>query len=279
MRRIDEHGLEIGYWVHADFVGRGFATCAAEALTTLGLSLPGVTHIEIHHDKANVVSGRIPRKLGFEMVGERTAKIEAPGETGVNLVWRIDRTGPPGRKGPGAIVAESRVVGDVQRLGPDLVPVNEPQTGPGELGHTPGEQVRLGVTGFSGLTQALIFPGVEPVAGHALGHADDGRGQYPLVVGVDVGLDERADRSCDRVVYSPHRFGQFGVVGERAVEQEPDGGLVVDDKAESTPSTLSRPVGVGPMGDSAAVVRASMIRTTTSSRSSRKSARLDLKCW
>ena len=91
MRRIDEHGLEIGYWVHADFVGRGFATCAAEALTTLGLSLPGVTHIEIHHDKANVVSGRIPRKLGFVMVGERAAKIEAPGETGVNLVWRTDR--------------------------------------------------------------------------------------------------------------------------------------------------------------------------------------------
>lgn len=91
MRRIAKHGLEIGYWVHRDFTGRGFATCAAEALTTLGFGLPGVTHIEIHHDRANVVSGRIPMRLGFELVGERTVNVEAPSNTGVDCVWRIDR--------------------------------------------------------------------------------------------------------------------------------------------------------------------------------------------
>jgi RimJ/RimL family protein N-acetyltransferase len=90
MRRIAKDGLEIGYWVHPEFVGRGYATRAAKALTTLGLSLPGVTHIEIHHDKANLASGRIPSKLGFAMVREQPVKIDAPGEIGVSCIWRMD---------------------------------------------------------------------------------------------------------------------------------------------------------------------------------------------
>ncbi|MGA2528724.1 MAG: GNAT family N-acetyltransferase [Acidimicrobiales bacterium] len=89
MRRIAQDGLEIGYWVHCDFVGRGFATSAAEALTTLGLGLVGVSHVEIHHDKANVASGRVPLKLGFEMVGAKPVEPTAPGETGTNLIWRM----------------------------------------------------------------------------------------------------------------------------------------------------------------------------------------------
>jgi RimJ/RimL family protein N-acetyltransferase len=91
MRRVANDGLEIGYWVHSEFTGRGFATRAAETLTTLGLGLPGVTHIEIHHDKVNLISGRIPSKLGFEMVSEQPVKIDAPGLTGMNCVWRMDR--------------------------------------------------------------------------------------------------------------------------------------------------------------------------------------------
>ena len=72
-------------------------------LTTLGLSLSGVSHIEIHHDKANVASGRVPQKLGFDMVGEQPAKAEAPGNTGVNLIWRMDLsrwTGSPTQRPP-----------------------------------------------------------------------------------------------------------------------------------------------------------------------------------
>jgi RimJ/RimL family protein N-acetyltransferase len=93
MRRIGHDGLEIGYWVHPAFVGRGFATQAAGALTTVGLSMPEVIYIEIHHDKANAVSGRIPLKLGFKMVREQPDKIAAPGESGLSCVWRVDRAG------------------------------------------------------------------------------------------------------------------------------------------------------------------------------------------
>ena len=91
MRRIAPDGLEIGYWVHPAFTGRGFATQAAGALTTVGLSLPDVTHVEIHHDKANVVSGRVPLRLGYEMVREQPDEIAAPGESGVSWIWRMDR--------------------------------------------------------------------------------------------------------------------------------------------------------------------------------------------
>jgi RimJ/RimL family protein N-acetyltransferase len=90
MRRIAPGGLEIGYWVHKEFTGRGFATRAAEALTTLGLGVADVTHIEIHHDRANLASRRVPDKLGFVMVGVHPVKLEAPGQTGVDLIWRMD---------------------------------------------------------------------------------------------------------------------------------------------------------------------------------------------
>src|SRR5690606_24138078 len=56
--------LEIGYWVHVDHVRRGYATELAAALTTTALALPGVHHVEIHHDRANAASEAVPRRLG-----------------------------------------------------------------------------------------------------------------------------------------------------------------------------------------------------------------------
>jgi len=50
--------------------------------------LDGVTHVEIHHDVANVRSGRIPEALGFRHVEDRARPPAAPGETGVERVWR-----------------------------------------------------------------------------------------------------------------------------------------------------------------------------------------------
>jgi ribosomal-protein-serine acetyltransferase len=88
MARIDPGGLEIGYWVAAAHNGKGFATAAAGALTEAGLALPQCTQVEIHHDKANVASGRVPEKLGYALVGEGPDGISAPAESGIGLVWR-----------------------------------------------------------------------------------------------------------------------------------------------------------------------------------------------
>src|SRR5438093_1311993 len=77
-RRIGPGGLEIGYWVHVDHVGHGYATTAAGALTTLAFEDPAITHVEIHVEPANAASNRVPEKLGFELVGKKRVEPEAP---------------------------------------------------------------------------------------------------------------------------------------------------------------------------------------------------------
>lgn len=93
MARIDPGGLEIGYWVHPDYTGRGVATGAAGALTAAAFALPGVDHVEIHHDALNLASERVPAKLGYIHVETRpeTRFERAPADSGVSKVWRITR--------------------------------------------------------------------------------------------------------------------------------------------------------------------------------------------
>jgi ribosomal-protein-serine acetyltransferase len=90
-RRIGTDGLEIGYWVHVDHIGRGFATAAAGALCSAAFALDGIGHVEIHHDKANARSRRVPEKLGFALVREVPDDIAAPAEIGISCEWRLDR--------------------------------------------------------------------------------------------------------------------------------------------------------------------------------------------
>ena len=91
MRRIGPGGIEIGSWVHPRHLRRGYATAAAASLTDAAFGLADVTHVEIHHDVANVASGRVPARLGFRLVGDEPRTIEAPGETGTNRIWRLWR--------------------------------------------------------------------------------------------------------------------------------------------------------------------------------------------
>jgi ribosomal-protein-serine acetyltransferase len=63
----------------------------AEVLTGAALAVPGITRVEIRHDKANQASGGIPRRLGFELLGEEPREPIASGETGVQWRWRMDR--------------------------------------------------------------------------------------------------------------------------------------------------------------------------------------------
>ena len=89
-RRIGPGGLEIGYWIHPAFTRRGLATASARLLTDGAFTVPGVDHVEIHHDRANEPSGAIPRRLGFTFVGEVPDEVSAPGELGIDWIWRMD---------------------------------------------------------------------------------------------------------------------------------------------------------------------------------------------
>lgn len=90
-RRIGARGLEIGYWIHCAFLRRGLATRTARTLTDGAFGVPGIDRVEIHHDKANVASAGVPRKLGFEWLGESPDEPEAPGDLGVEWRWRMEK--------------------------------------------------------------------------------------------------------------------------------------------------------------------------------------------
>jgi RimJ/RimL family protein N-acetyltransferase len=89
--RLGPDGLEIGYWIHAGFVRRGLASLASALVTDAAFELPWITRVQIRHDKANVRSGGVPRKLGFRLVNEVVDAVEAPGEMGVSCYWQVTR--------------------------------------------------------------------------------------------------------------------------------------------------------------------------------------------
>jgi ribosomal-protein-serine acetyltransferase len=93
MRRIGPGGLEIGYWLHPAYTGRGLATAAAAALVGQAFALQDIDRVEIVHDAANTASGGIPRRLGFTEIERRTSaqRPVASGESGVEVVWRLTR--------------------------------------------------------------------------------------------------------------------------------------------------------------------------------------------
>jgi RimJ/RimL family protein N-acetyltransferase len=89
--RIGPGGLEIGYWVHRDFVRRGIATTTSRALTDLAFTRDGIDRVEIHHDKANLASGGVPRTLGFTQVREEQREAKTPQQSGIAVIWRVTR--------------------------------------------------------------------------------------------------------------------------------------------------------------------------------------------
>jgi RimJ/RimL family protein N-acetyltransferase len=90
-RRVGPDAIEIGYWVHVDFTGRGYATACAQTLTHVALALPGVDQVEIHTDEANVISAAIPRRLGYRLdrIDERPP--QAAADSGQLQIWVMER--------------------------------------------------------------------------------------------------------------------------------------------------------------------------------------------
>jgi ribosomal-protein-serine acetyltransferase len=90
-RRIGPDGLVIGYWIDRDNRGQGLATRVARLLTTAAFTVPGITHVEIPCDQANIASRRVPEKLGFTHVRDVPRPPLAPAETGTQRVHRMTR--------------------------------------------------------------------------------------------------------------------------------------------------------------------------------------------
>ena len=58
------------------------ASRATALVTAVGLGIEGVTYVEIHHDRANEVSGRILVRRGYHHVATVRRDREAPGTSG-----------------------------------------------------------------------------------------------------------------------------------------------------------------------------------------------------
>lgn len=82
--RVVPGAFEIGYWIRADEIRRGFATEATQAPVSAGLALPDIERIEIHCDPNNARSRRIPGRLGFRLLEEGAATKARPQATPVD---------------------------------------------------------------------------------------------------------------------------------------------------------------------------------------------------
>lgn len=88
--RLGPHGLEIGYWVHVDHIGRGIATAASRGLTDAAFSIDGIERVRIQCVEDNVRSARVPDKLGYALQGVSVQEA-GPCAGRPTQVWEIDR--------------------------------------------------------------------------------------------------------------------------------------------------------------------------------------------
>ena len=95
--------IEIGYWLAADYTGRGLATEAAKAALDIAVTVPRFGHVEIRCDARNLPSAAVPRRLGFELERPEQAGAHDVTDSGPEgQVWRYDlRSARQSRTGDG----------------------------------------------------------------------------------------------------------------------------------------------------------------------------------
>ena len=87
--RLSDSELEIGYWIHKDFVKQGLTTESTAALIKVAFEIIHIHRIEIHCDPANLASASIPRKLGFTHEGTLRAKTPFLNRWRDTMIWGL----------------------------------------------------------------------------------------------------------------------------------------------------------------------------------------------
>ncbi len=87
--RIGNNALEIGYWIHKDYIGRGYATETSAALAKVAFEVNQVERVEIHCAVENVRSAAVPRKLGFQHEATLKNRCFANGRNCDQMVWSM----------------------------------------------------------------------------------------------------------------------------------------------------------------------------------------------
>jgi len=84
-------GMEIGYWIDARQIGKGYATEAAAALTKVALEVENLERIGIHCDINNKASSAIPQKLGYRHETTLLAHMLSPKGMVDEMVWSMGK--------------------------------------------------------------------------------------------------------------------------------------------------------------------------------------------
>ncbi len=87
--RLGERQLEIGYWMHKDFINQGLITESTAALVKVAFEIIHIHRLEIHCDPANFASASIPRKLGFTHEGTLRAKTPFLDRWSDSMIWGL----------------------------------------------------------------------------------------------------------------------------------------------------------------------------------------------
>jgi len=87
--RPNGNALEIGYWLHKDFIKQGYATEVSAALTKVAFDLYHVDRMEIHCSVVNLSSAAVPRRLGYTHEATRRRLGFANGGTSDSMIWTL----------------------------------------------------------------------------------------------------------------------------------------------------------------------------------------------
>ena len=87
--RLKGNALEIGYWLHKDFINQGLITESTAALTRVAFELYQVERLEIHCSVQNHASAAIARKLGYTHEATRRGLGYANGKTTDTMIWTL----------------------------------------------------------------------------------------------------------------------------------------------------------------------------------------------
>jgi len=94
--RLGDDQLEIGYWIHKDFINQGLVTESTAALVKVAFEIIHIHRLEIHCDPGNFASASIPRKLGFTHEGMLRAKTPFLDRWSDSMIWGLLEKEYPG---------------------------------------------------------------------------------------------------------------------------------------------------------------------------------------
>jgi len=87
--RLSGNALEIGYWLHKDFINQGYITESTSALTKVAFEIYRMDRTEIHCSIENLASAAIPRKLGYVHEATRRRLGYANGKSTDSMIWTL----------------------------------------------------------------------------------------------------------------------------------------------------------------------------------------------